>query len=51
MFKVQGEDLRIYALKVVYLKNLNDVVKKAYMNEIILLNRLRDRPEIITLYD
>ena len=51
VFKVQGEDLQIYAVKEVYMKNLNDIVKKAYMNEIKLLNRLRDKPEIITLYD
>lgn len=51
MFKVIAEDFEIYALKEVYLKNLDDVIKKAYLNEIRLLKRLKDKPEIITLYD
>lgn len=51
VFKVLGEDAQIFALKEVYLKNLDDTVKKAYLNEIRLLKRLRDKPEIITLYD
>lgn len=45
------EEFQMYALKEVYLKNLDDVIKKAYLNEIRLLKRLRDKPEIITLYD
>ena len=46
-----GEDLKTYALKEIYLKNLDEVVKKAYVNEVKLLNNLSSKPEIITLYD
>lgn len=46
-----GEDFQIYALKEVYMKSLDESIKKAYINEIKLLKRLRDKPEIITLHD
>ena len=46
-----AEDFQMYALKEVYLGNLDDVIKRAYLNEIRLLERLKDKPEIITLYD
>ena len=46
-----GEDWQMYALKEVYLKHVDPAVKSAYVNEIRLLSRLRDKPEIITLHD
>ena len=51
VFKVLGKDLQPYALKEVYMKHLDDVIKNAYLNEIRLLKRLRGKPEIITLHD
>ena len=46
-----GEDYQIYALKEVYMRHVDPAIKTAYINEIKLLNKLRDKPEIITLYD
>ena len=51
MYQVLGEDSQIYAMKEVYLKNLDDVVKSAYINEIKLLQQFQEKPEIVTLYD
>ena len=51
MFKVVGEsDYQTYALKEVYLKHVDQDIRKAYINEIRLLKKLSDKPEIITLY-
>lgn len=46
-----GDDHKIYAVKEVYMKHVDPAVKKAYVNEVKLLTKLRDRPEIVTLYD
>ena len=46
-----GEDYQIYALKEVYMKHVDPAIKTAYINEIKLLNKLREKPEIITLHD
>jgi len=48
---VVGEDYQVYALKEVYIRHVDPAIKTAYINEIKLLNRLRDKPEIITLHD
>lgn len=44
------EDLQTYALKEVYLKHVDPAIKQAYVNEIRLLNKLSNKPEIITLH-
>lgn len=50
VFKVVGEeDFQTYALKEVYLKHVDPAIKSAYINEIKLLKKLSDKPEIITL--
>ena len=46
-----GEDGNIYAIKEVYIKHAPPEIKTAYVNEIKLLKKLRDKPGIITLYD
>ena len=46
-----GEDYQIYALKEVYMRHVDPGIKTAYINEIKLLNKLREKPEIITLHD
>ena len=46
-----GEDYQTYVLKEVYIKHVDPAIKKAYVNEIKLLNRLREKPEIIMLHD
>lgn len=51
VYKVLGDDHKIYAVKEVYMKHVDPAVKKAYVNEVKLLTKLRDRPEIVTLYD
>lgn len=51
VYKVISEDYRIYALKEVYLKHVDPAIMKAYVNEIRLLKKLQEKPEIITLYD
>ena len=51
VFKVLGEDRNIYAIKEVYIKHALPEIKTAYVNEIKLLNKLRDKPGIITLHD
>jgi serine/threonine protein kinase len=51
VFKVVSElDYQTYALKEVYLKHIDPDIKSAYINEIRLLKRLSDKPEIVTLY-
>lgn len=45
------EDFKTYALKEVYVKHVDPAIKMAYVNEIKLLKKLRDKPGIITLYD
>ena len=51
VFKVLGEDGNIYAIKEVYVKHALPEIKTAYVNEIKLLNKLQDKPGIITLHD
>ena len=48
---MRGDDEQSYALKEVYMKNLDRAVKMAYVNEIKLLRKLKGHSEIITLYD
>ena len=51
VFKVVSEeDFQTYALKEVYLKHVDPAIKHAYINEIKLLNKLNNKPEIITLH-
>ncbi len=46
-----GEDFQIYALKEVYIKHVDPVIKEVFINEIKLLKRLSIRREIITLHN
>ena len=41
----------MFALKEVYLKNVESAVMNAYVTEIKFLQKLKDNEEIITLYD
>ena len=51
VFKVVGEsDYQTYALKEVYLKHVDRDIKNAYINEIRLLKKLSDKPEIVSLH-
>ena len=51
VFKVVGEsDHQMYALKEVYVKHVDPAIKTAYINEIKLLKKLANKPEIITLH-
>ena len=47
---VGESDYQTYALKEVYLKHVDQEIRNAYINEIRLLKKLSDKPEIITLY-
>ena len=47
---MMNEDCEIFALKEVYLKHVDDAVKKAYVTEINFLKRLKNVPEVITLH-
>jgi len=51
VYKVLGEDKNIYALKQVDLHGVADFDKKQYIDEIKLLERLRDYPCIINLIE
>ncbi|CAI8048691.1 Serine/threonine-protein kinase mph1 [Geodia barretti] len=50
VFKVVNEDFEIFALKEVYLKHLDEAVKRAYATEMNFLKLLRNVPEVATLH-
>ena len=50
VFKVVSEDFEIFALKEVYLKHLDNAVKRAYVTEINFLKLLKNVPEVATLH-
>lgn len=45
-----SEDFEIFALKEVYLKHLDNAVKRAYITEINFLKMLKNVPEVATLH-
>ena len=45
------EDFQTFALKEVYLKHLDNAVKKAYVTEVQFLKQLKNVPEVVTLHD
>lgn len=51
VFRVVGEDSRIYALKRIKIKHQDERMIEAVRNEIDLLEKLRGKPHIITLFD
>ena len=51
VYKVIAADGQVYAMKEVYLKRVDKVVKQAYIQEIKFLEQLKGRKEVITLHD
>jgi serine/threonine-protein kinase TTK/MPS1 len=51
VYKVIGEDLKIYALKRVKFNPEDTRAVESYKNEINLLRSLKDKPNIIQMYD
>ena len=50
VFEVVSEDFKIFALKEVYLKHLDNAVKRAYVTDINFLKLLENVPEVATLH-